>query len=366
MKMAEHVLKYGRVFDSIISQAKISLAQQLVESIMGAKAREMPKNFYEKHKDGIYKVMALLRSKESEATVTMYTYNGVPLAAILEVKGQKKYNGDVLNFLSKFEEAGYSIQWIDYYKLPRDIVADILGEDTLKDIEKSLMKKEEAVEKIIEEVKTEEPKEIKEEKKVVQQVVTVTVEKAIEKPPAKPIVKPKPLVDIKKELFKLLEDVGFEPINVDVKGDTENVEIIVDMPPSMPWLEPKDMLYIVAEKYISLVGTPSFMRLEIRFSSELTEEITLTSTVAFAIARIIGRSLKRLLDEGIGVTGTQHTISPDGNTIIVRFKVKKTTLAGINVRDLLMQIYDDVKRFWKGILILSIKTGRFGREIRVP
>ncbi len=360
--MSVHVLKYGRVFDSIISQAKISLAQQLVESIMGAQAKEISKNFYEKYKDGIYKVTALLRSKESEAIVTMYTYNGVPLAAILEVEGQKKYDGDVLDFLNKLEETGYSIQWIDYYKLPRETIADILGKDVLKNIEESLIKRKEAIEETVKKVKTEEPKEVKKERKVAQQVVAITVEKTS----TKPIVKPKPLIDIKKELLRLLEDVGFEAINVDVKGDTENVELVIDMPPSMPWLEPKDILYIVAEKYISLMGTPSFMRLEIRFGSELTEEITLTSSVAFAIARIIGRSLKRLLDEGIGVTGTQHTISPDGNTIIIRFKVKKTTLAGINVRDLLMQIYDDVKRFWKGILILSIKTGKFGREIRVP
>lgn len=335
-------LDYSRLFDSIIVDAKISMSGRCIATLYGVEALKAIKEAERRYTRGFYRISAELTCEGVDSELRAYMYNGVFIAAILSKGGSRVYGDEALAVIDRLGSEGYNIKWLDVYEAPVNVLREIVGNERFSALARV------AGEERLEEERAEEAREVPEGRRRVERVEAVT-----------------PEAEAGRVLATTLVSIGFTPINVNIERAGKGVRITADMEPKTPWMSTKNLLYVMASKYCEIARPPEYMSLEIRFG-DLRDSLELASPAAITLASVVGKTIYEAVRRRIPVLDCTYELSEDGNSITIRFRVDKSVLSRPRLREHLMEVYNSVKRYWRGNMQIGVKAGRFGREIRVP
>ncbi len=354
--MSTRSLGLEDVFSDVITESRIVLSERLVDVIRDVTDLD---SLLGKYTDlGFHKVVVEYRIDGRDVVVKIYRYRGRLLAIIHQSGGELKTGDEALGIVEEYASKGYR-GLARIFDVNDELLKDLIGEDKFKEITR--MEKAEVVKERIKEV--EKPTVIEETTKP-QPTGMVEAGKAVEEGVGKPAVV-KPRVDYRREVKRVIDELGLEEIFIDVREEEDNTKIIVELNPLPTWVKLRSIAYAVMAAYLKHKDPEEYppVKAEIVMGED-RDSILLIDKRELLIARIIGEALHTLSRNGIPVVDSTYKIEKN-NKLVVSLKVKKPVYPGVTIEDTLREAYERVKELWRGELELRAKKGRFG-EVKIP
>ncbi len=353
----------SRIFDSALIKARITLIQEPVLSRSGTAACGwIEKEWIDSLARGFYKIVIRFEENGEEAEGTLYVLGGMIIAAIMSISGQKIYGEQAWNRIAKLR-SHCTAKWVDVYKIPEDILLDIFKDKKIPSLKPAAAKPGQSGPKPSEDKEKPRPKApaLRPPEKA-----RSTPQTREERPGPETVRERqrKPIIDLEKEMKNVLIDLGFTPISITIKRESNTCLIDALMEPVTPWLDPEVMLYALFSKYVEAYGYPTRAKLGISFG-DYRKELVLERRENMYAARIAGESIILANKKDVTVKSVTFRATPDGGLEII-FTPTKDSWKMADVESVFKRVYNQVARYWHGRLVFVIKKGGlFGGSIRI-
>lgn len=358
-------LGFEELFSDVLVESRIVMNESLLELIRGPVS--LSDVFAKYNGEEFYKITSEWEEPgRGRFTARIYRFNGRVLAAIVEGAGSRLLGSDALEAVFN-----RSMSIVRVYRIPLDLLKEIIGEEQFREITSTTPRKAEAEEKVVEAEKVEEKTSTATPQTVEAEAPTTSYETTpLEKPVpeihqlVKPAVEKVSVEDLKRGIARLIGDFGLEYLNIEVSETEEIVKVFVDLNPIPTWVSLRSILYSIVYKYVELRHRYPVMKLEIRLG-DMHDSLLLTKPEEVMIAAVVGRIEYELVQNGIPVKDTAYTIDREKMTLTIIIKAKKPVYPGVKIEDVARKAYEEAKKEWSGELYIRIKTGRFG-GVRIP
>ncbi len=358
-------LGFEELFSDILVESRIVMNESLLELIRGPVSLN---DIFAKYSgEEFYKITSEWEEPgKGRFTAKIYRFNGRILAAIVEGDGSRVLGSNALELV-----LNRSMSIVRVYRIPLDLLKEIVGEERFNEIVSMRPEKTEAGGKAVEVEAKEETSTTISPQTVEAEAPTTGYETTpLEKPrleagrTVKPAVEKVSVEDLKREIARLIGDFGLEYLNIEVSETEEIVKVFVDLNPIPTWVSLRSILYSIVYKYVELRRKYPVMKLEIRLG-DMHDSLLLTKPEEVMIAAVVGRIEYELVQNGIPVKDTTYTIDREKMTLTIIIKAKKPVYPGVKIEDVARKAYEEAKKEWSGELYIRIRTGRFG-GVRIP
>ncbi len=335
----------SELFDDVINRAKITLFQEIVHRgfINKNNLRGLEK-ILEKYSDGAYRFS--LKPIHEEYELSIYSINGYIIGSILDSPGEKIKGADALRSFS--EKVGSDKIVIEVYKLPMNVLEEIIGKDNLEkiiSISSAIAKQR----KEIEEKKIVEAEKIEEVKKSIEETIVETKEIDYGK--------------IRHDIPEYIKRFGLDPLGVDVVDEAEFVVVYVDVASPPLWIDLETLVYGIASRFLDIIGSmKKVLKVQVRLADKV-KAIIFAKPEDLRVAKVIALLAEAFNDNGIPINKTEHRIV--GNKLFVEIRAKKPVYPDVSVSDVIKSIYPKIREIWGNDVEVTVRIGMFTR-IRYP
>jgi len=333
----------SELFDDVINRAKITLFQEIIYRDFINDLRDLEK-FLEKYSDSAYRFS--LKPIHEEYELSIYSINGYIIGSILDSPSEKIRGIDALRSFS--EKVGSDKIVIEVYKLPINVVEEIIGKDNL--------------EKIVSVSST-----VAEQHREVVEKKIVVVEKAEEagKRVEEAIVETKGIDygKIKHDIPEYIKRFGLDPLGVEVVDEAEFVVVYVDVASPSLWIDLETLVYGVASRFLEIIGSlKKVLKVQVRLADKV-KAIIFAKPEDLRIAKVIALLAEAFNDNGIPINKTEQKIV--GNNLFIEIRAKKPVYPDVSVSDVIKSIYLKIREIWGDNVEVTVRIGMFTR-IRYP
>ncbi len=333
----------SELFDDVINRAKITLFQEIVHRGFIDDLRDLEK-FLEKYSDSAYRFS--LKPVHEEYELSIYSINGYIIGSILDSPSEKIRGIDALRSFS--EKIGNDKIVIEVYKLPINVVEEIIGKDNLEKIIS------------ISSAVAEQRREIV-EKKIVEAEKAEEVEKSIEET----IVETKEIDygKIRHDILEYVKRFGLDPLGVDVVDEAEFVVVYVDVASPPLWIDLETLVYGIASRFLDIIGSlKKVLKVQVRLADKV-KAIIFAKPEDLRVAKVIALLAEAFNDNGIPINKTEHRVV--GNKLFIEIRAKKPVYPDVSVSDVIKSIYSKIREIWGDGVEILVRIGMFTR-IRYP
>lgn len=338
---------FSELFDDVLNKAKIVLSEKLEARLKDVGREELDK-LINRYSEGVYKIV--LKSATG-SQYTFYMYNKFLIGVILENR-EKKYGVEAY---SVFERGIEQLFVVEIYSVPEKVLEEIIGSDRLEELKKVASRKVE-VSTALKQLKAPAPASVQASKTKAGSVSHVK----------EALIRPAPKINlerIRKEIYELIERLGFDILDVKLELREDVVYLIIELAPmyqtAMMLLDLESTLYAALSVYIEKTKMyDKIIKSEIKMADVIKTKLLLKKE-DFTATTILGRIVRTLNENGIPVTKSMYRIS--GSDLEIYLEVKKPVYPGVNTKDVLQKLYDRLKDEWEGNMKIHVKAGRFSK-----
>lgn len=338
----EKIIEYiSKVLDDIVILTNILLKGKILLS----QKTSNPEEFVEKtigHLCLDKPCMAHFRlctDKREIGDVKIFILNGRTIGVIAEIAGKKFHGPRAQNILREMDTLGARYAHVLLYSFPEEILPQQISR---------LLKT---------------PSEKHEEQKHVEE--KPREEKPVEKKPAKPVMEQReerlpPRVAIGKKLLSL--NVPVISIGVTEDPRMSIIDIVLDEESRLEQFN--DIALIAAKQYVETKESYSG-KLKVVIHHRKTYAYTLDTSREKDIIKILGKVPEIIWRYDLFIDKYKYKLK--NNRLELSLTLKRGELySTVNIADLVKEIYDTVKNYWPGELILKAKIGAWGIEAKYP
>jgi hypothetical protein len=334
-----NTIDYSKLLDDVVIRAKLVLSEKLVNVLRGLNVKGLD-DLVKKYSDGIYRF-----SIESPSIkYNLLIYKGYIIGALLE-NNVKKYGVEALNDLMR-NTSSFSIK---IFSIPSSIFEEIIGSDNIGKIEDVLRRKSETISR---EIFTAKP-------------MTQTTSRTSPTETARVVrVEKISFEKIRREIYELVERMGFDIINVGLEQREEIIYLVIDLAPiPQLMLDLESLLYAALSLFIEKTKMfEGIIKAEARMGSETRSKV-LVKREDYLASIILGKIIRILNDNYVPITSSQYQVVDHRLEIII--DVKKPAYPGVKIDELVKKIYGELRKIWGNELTILIRKGRFSK-IRIP
>ncbi len=345
--------------DDIILISKILLNGTVVMTKTLKPNEELPNIIKESCKDGLcYAHLRLVGPEGREVgEIKLFLHSGNIIACITKVGNEKLYEEAALKVLSKLPAAGIeSVRIVEYgfdpSLLDPDLRKAILrGKPPAQPAQRA--ERREEGKPIKAEVTVAKPEKVREEKEKVERM---------EKKPGT-----RTTGDVKAYVASKLQEVGV-PITNTVLAESKKyvvLDIICDEDSEIP--PPENIVLAAIRHYIEALGEDKATgRVRVTVHHRKTHSETYDLSRDAQIWKLLGAIPEALWKYSLYVDKLKYKVR-EGEKLEVSLMLKRYGIySTANIHDVTKEIYERLKSEWRGDLIVKVKIGAWGMEVKYP
>ncbi len=318
----------SRRLDDVVVRSFVLLKGRVLVSRSFESFNDFMKTLEEVCRSGwCYSVLDLYKDGEKDR-FEAYTKDGRIVGCILSLSDRKLYGLEALTEL-RVREASYTRVWATIYSFDSEVLKSLLGGIDIDIVGAS--------------------------------------PRAIEVPTPKPIetesrTKPLEGKDLRSMVTESLSRLGIEVLDVAVAEGEQFVVIDVTCRRRSSTTSLRELVFLVAKQVLLAMGTRKPLKITIHCERVYSEVVDVSNPDLVIVLGTIPEILAR---HGFGIDKLKYEVK--NGRLDLRLVLRREGLySSIGIEQLVRELYNELKKVWRGDLSIRAKIGAFGLEARAP